>query len=171
MAHEGLLTAFVIVTALAVVIQAAILFAIYGALRQLREAVMRIDAGIKEHFHPLLRSLSSIAAAAREPVSAILGNVAEISGVVRERTVTADAVAGEILDRLRADAIRLDELLITMFEKMQRAGDAVERGVLAPIREVSALLAGVRRGLEFFLTRKRPAPSAERAQHEEQLFI
>jgi len=170
MTHEGLLTVFVIVTALAVVIQAAILFAMFQALRELREAVIRIEAGIKEHFHPALRSISSFVAAARDPVAAILGNLADISGVLRERTRAADVVAAEVLERFRAEAVRADELLIVMMQKLQRAGDALERGVLAPARELSALLAGVRRGVEVFLRRQR-RPAGERAQHEEQLFI
>ena len=170
MAHEGLLTVFVIVTALAVVIQAAILFAMYQALRQLREAVIRIDEGIKEHFHPVLRSLGSMIAAAREPVNVILGNLADISGVVRERTHAADVVAAEVLDRFRAQVVRFDELLIVMMQKLQRAGDVVEQSVLVPAREMSALLAGVRRGVEVFLRRQR-RPAGERVQHEEQLFI
>jgi methyl-accepting chemotaxis protein len=170
MAHESLLTVFVIVTALAVVIQAAILFAMYQALRQLREAVTRIDAGIKEHFHPLLRSLNGVITAAREPLSTIVSNVADISGVLRERTHAADLVAADLLDRFRAQVIRFDELLILLTQKLQRAGDAVERSVLAPAREMSALLAGVRRAVEVFLGRQRRA-TGERAQHEEQLFI
>ncbi len=170
MANEGVLTAFVIVTAVAVLIQAAILFAIFQALRQLREAVIRIEAGLQEHFHPLLRSLRSVVEAAREPVSVILGNLAGISGIVRERTQATDAVAAELVDRFRAQAVHADELLTSTLEKMQRAVDAVERGVLVPVRELTALLAGVRRGLDFFLGRRRPR-TGEGARQEEELFI
>jgi methyl-accepting chemotaxis protein len=170
MTHEGVLTFFVIVTAVAVVMQAAILYAIFQALRQLRDAVIRVDAGIEEHFHPLLRTLAGIAQAAREPLSSIVANLADISGVLRARTHAVDAVAGEVLDRFRAEAVRADELVAEVLQKMQRAADAVERGVLAPVRELSALLAGVRRGLDFFLGRRRP-PTGERARQEEELFI
>ena len=170
MANDGVLTAFVIVTALAVVIQAAILFAIFQALRQLREAVIRIEAGVQEHLHPLLRSLRGIVDAVREPVSVVLGNLAGISGIVRERTQATDAVAAELVSRFRAQAVHADELLTTTLDKLQRAVDAAERGVLTPIRELSALLAGVRRGLDFFLGRRRPR-TGERARQEEELFI
>jgi len=170
MAHDGVFTFFVIVTALAVVIQAAILYAIYHALRELRDAVIRIDAGIKEHFHPLLRTLGSIVQMAREPVSIILANVAEISVVLRDRTRAVDAVAGEVLDRFREEVVRADELLTDVLRKVQRATEALERGVLAPVRELSALLAGVRRGFEFFLGKRRSS-AGERSRQEEELFI
>jgi methyl-accepting chemotaxis protein len=170
MAHEDVLTVFVIVTALAVVMQAAILYAIFQALRQLRDAVIRVDAGIQEHFHPLLRTLGNIAQAAREPVGSILANLADISGVLRDRTHAVDAVAGELVERFRAEAVRADELLTAALQKVQRATEAMERGVLTPIRELSALLAGVRSGVEFFLGRRR-RPKGERAPQEEELFI
>jgi methyl-accepting chemotaxis protein len=170
MVHEGVLTVFVIVTSLAVVIQAAILFAMFQALRQLRQAVIRIDTRIKENFHPFLRSITSVADAVREPVRVLLSNLADISGLLRQRSEAADAVAGELLDRFRAQALHADELLTTTLEKAQAAVDTVERGVLAPVRELSALLAGVRRGLEFFLGRRRPR-TGERARQEEELFI
>lgn len=170
MVHEGVLTAFVIVTSLAVVIQAAILFAMFQALRQLRQAVIRIDTRIKENFHPLLRSITSVADAVREPVRVLLSNLADISGLLRQRSEAADAVAGELLDRFRVQALHADELLTTTLERAQAAVDTVERGVLAPIRELSALLAGVRRGLEFFVGRRR-RPTGERAPQEEEMFI
>jgi len=170
MAHEGVFTFFVIVTALAVVMQAAILYAIYHALRELRDAVIRVEAGVKQHWHPLLRTLVSIADAAREPVSSILANVADISVVVRDRTRAVDTVAADVLDRFRAEAVRADELLTDILLRTQRAVDAVERGVLVPVRELSALLAGVRGGIGFFLGRRR-SPASERTRQEEELFI
>lgn len=168
MAHEGVLTFFVIVTSLAVVIQAAILYALYRALSQLLRGVIRIDAGLVEHVHPLLRSLSDVVAGAREPIGATLANLAEISRLVRERTASTDVFLADVLDRARVEILRADRLMAASLEKMERASEAVERGVLVPVREVSALIAGVRRGLEFFLSRRR---GRSRSSQEEQLFI
>ncbi|HEY6292307.1 MAG TPA: hypothetical protein VI455_12220 [Terriglobia bacterium] len=174
MAHEGLLTVFVIVTALAVAMQAAILFAIYRSLSQLIKAVARIDAAFKEHLNPVLGSIQAIAAAAREPVGTILSNFAEISVVLRQRTLSADALAAEAINRARTEIIRVDELMSRIVLKVDRASEAVERGVLVPVREISAVMAGFRKGLEFFLGRRRPPARGERSPntpHEEQLFI
>jgi hypothetical protein len=168
MAHEGLLTFFVIVTALAVLIQAAILYALYRALSQLLQGVIRIDAGLEQHMHPLLRSLSDVVAGAREPIGVTLANLAEISRVVRERTASTDVFLADVLDRARVEILRADRLIASSLEKMERASEAVERGVLVPVREVSALIAGVRRGFEFFLSRRR---GRSRSSQEEQLFI
>ena len=76
MAHDGLLTFFVFVTALAVLIQAGILYALYHTLSKLARGVTRIDAGLEQSVQPFLRSLGEIAAGAREPIGATLANVA-----------------------------------------------------------------------------------------------
>jgi len=170
MQHEGLLTLFVIVTAVAVVIQVVILYAVTRALTQLVRSVVQIQAGIEADLHPLMRSLNALAAGAQEPTRTILGNLSEITTLLRQRAASADAVVADLLDRAQSEIVRADELFSAMLAKMERAADAVERGVLGPVREVSAVLAGVRRGLEFFLGRRRAAKSAG-AQSEDDLFI
>jgi len=174
MEHEGLLTVFVIVTALAVAIQAAILFAIYRSVSELIKAVARIDAAVHEHLNPLLAAVQALATAAREPVGTILSNLADISSVLRQRTHSADDVAAEVLNRARAEIVRADELVSGILLKLERAAEAAERGVLIPVREISALIAGFRKGLEFFVGQRRSSAPRERRQNapqEEQLFI
>jgi len=174
MDHEGLLTVFVIVTALAVLMEAAVLFAIYRSLTRLIQAVGRIDASLKEHLNPVLAAVQAIATAAREPVGTILSNLADMSAVLRQRTHSADAVAAEVLNRARSEIVRADELVSGILLKVERASEVVERGVLIPIREISAIIAGFRKGFEFFVGRRRPPAPGERRQsapQEEQLFI
>ena len=168
MAHEGLLTVFVIVTALAVLLQALVLYALYRTISELAKAVVRIDAGLVEHVHPVLRSINEIAAGAREPVSAVLTNLAEISRIVRERTASTDVFLADTLERARLEVLRADNLIAGVLEKVERASEAVERGVIVPVREISALYTGIRRGLEFFLFRRQ---DRSRSGQEEQLFI
>ena len=138
-------------------------------MSELRKAVAEIDAGLKEHLHPLLRSLNAIASAAREPIATVLGNLAEVSRVVRERTIDADAVVADVLERARVEIDRVDKLFAEILKKLERAADVVERGVYIPIRELSALVAGFRTGFDFLFKRRRPA--AEASRQEEQLFI
>jgi hypothetical protein len=46
----------------------------------------------------------------------------------------------------------------------------VQRGVLAPVQEVSAVIKGMQAGLEFLFSRRRSTSVSEAAQ-DEQLFI
>jgi hypothetical protein len=53
---------------------------------------------------------------------------------------------------------------------VETTADVVQRNVLAPIQEISAVVKGVRSGLEFLFSRRR-APSVSEATQDEQLFI
>src|SRR5580698_2121678 len=99
MAHEGLLTVFVIVTALAVVMQAAVLYAMFRVLKLMFGTVQRIDSDFKNHINPMLDSVRAVTTAAREPMSAILANLNEVTVLLRRRAVDADALAADVLER------------------------------------------------------------------------
>ena len=57
-----------------------------------------------------------------------------------------------------------------MVEKVETTADSVQKGVLGPIQEVSAVVKGVRSGLEFLFSRRRVTNVSEATQ-DEQLFI
>ena len=170
MAHEGLFTFFVFLTALAVLMQAIVLYAMFRAVSRIFTAVARIDASVRDHLNPVLDSIHGITTEARAPVNNILTNLAEITKMFRDRAASADAVAAEMLERARAEIIKVDELLTGVLARMERTADAVERGVLVPVREISAVVAGIRRGLAYFFGRGRQQAKA-RAPQEEELFI
>jgi uncharacterized protein YoxC len=170
MAHEGLLTLFVIVTAVAVVVQVVILYSVTRAITQLVRTMGQIQEGVERDLSPLLRNLNALAAGSQEPVRAILRNLSEVTALVRERAASADAVVADLLDRTRIEIDRVDLLFRGMLARLERAADAVESGVLRPVRELSAVVAGARAAIEFF-TRRRRTPKPERAPQEEQLFI
>jgi phosphoenolpyruvate synthase/pyruvate phosphate dikinase len=79
-------------------------------------------------------------------------------------------VAAELLERSRLQMIRVDRMVSDVVEKVETTADAVQRGVLGPIQEISAVVKGVRSGLEFLFTRRRVTNVSEATQ-DEQLFI
>jgi phosphoenolpyruvate synthase/pyruvate phosphate dikinase len=107
---------------------------------------------------------------AREPLRTITTNLAEISKMLRERTSDVDALVAEFVDKSRAQVVRVDQMVSDLVEKVETTSDAVQRGVLVPIQEVSAVVKGMRAGLEFLFSRRRTTSVSEAAQ-DEQLFI
>jgi hypothetical protein len=105
-----------------------------------------------------------------EPLRTITSNLADISKMLRERTADVDALVAELVDKSRAQVIRVDQMVSDLVKKVETTSDAVQRGVLAPMQEVSAVIAGMRAGLEFLFTRRRKTSVSETAQ-DEQLFI
>ena len=79
-------------------------------------------------------------------------------------------MAAELLDKSRSQIVRVDRMVSELVEKVETTADAVQKGVLGPIQEVSAVVKGVRSGLEFLFTRRRVTNVSEATQ-DEQLFI
>ena len=81
-----------------------------------------------------------------------------------------DTLVAELVDKSRSQIIRVDQMVSDLVQKVETTADAVQRGVLAPMQEVSAVVKGMRAGLEFLFTRRRTTSVSEAAQ-DEQLFI
>lgn len=171
MAHDTVLTVFVIVAAVAILIQALSMFALYLSLRNVPRQIEDIRRDVKQRIDPVTQSLAEILASSREPVRSITANLAEISRILRERTGQVDVLLADLVDKSRAQIIRIDRMVSDLTEKVETTADVVQRKVLAPIQEVSAVIKGVRSGLEFLFSRRRRTSSVSEATQDEELFI
>ena len=164
------LTIVLILVALAVLMQAGVLIAIWLVLRKLPGQIEAVRADVKQRLDPLVQSVTEIVSNAREPLRVVGTNLAEISKVLRERTSDVDALVTELVDKSRAQLIRMDRMITDLVQKVETTSEAVQQGVLVPVQEVSAVLKGFQAGLEFLFSRRRTRSVREAAQ-DEQLFI
>jgi len=167
--NTGLTVALVLV-AIAVLMQAGAMLGIWLAIRKVPEQVEGVRSDVKQRLDPLTQSALEIINNSREPLRTITANVAEISQILRDRTSNADQVAAELLEKSRSQIVRVDRMVSELVEKVETTADTVQKGVLAPIQEVSAVVKGVRSGLEFLFSRRRVTNVSEATQ-DEQLFI
>jgi len=170
MGSNPALTVFVIITALAFVVQAAVMVGIFLAVRDVPAQIQEIRRVMNERFEPLAQTLTEIAVGAREPIQRITANLGEISDILRERASQVDRVCAEVLERSRLQIVRLDELVSSVVERVDSTASAVQRSVTAPLREVSAVSAGIRAGLEF-LRARRAGSRVREATQDEEMFI
>ena len=171
MPNNTLLTIFVIIAALALAGQATAMLGLYLSLRNLPRQIEDIRRVVKDRVDPLADSVREILASSRDPVHALTTNLAEISHVVRERASSVDLLLADVLEKSRAQIIRVDQLITNLAQKVETTANAVERRVMAPAQEVSAVVAGVRTGLEFLFSGKRRKSNVDHVAHDEELFI
>jgi len=164
------LTVAIILVAIAVVMQAGAMLGIWLALRKIPGQIESVRSDVKQRLDPLAQSALEIVTNSREPLRTITANLADISKMLRDRTSNADAVAAELMEKSRAQIIRVDRMVSDLVEKVETTADAVQQGVLGPIHEISAVVKGVRSGLEFLFSRRRVTNVSEATQ-DEQLFI
>lgn len=167
------LVVFVLLAAVAILLQALVMVGIYFALQNLRRDILGIQVDTKqklEALNQMSQRVIEFVADSREPVRTLTNNLAEISRTLRERTAQWDGVAEDLADRTRLQIIRLDQLVTALVERAESTAGVVEKSILTPVQEVTAVLAGIRKGLDFLFTRRRGTSVSDVAQ-DEQMFI
>jgi len=163
-------TVALILVAIAVLMQAGAMLGIWLSIRKVPGQIESVRSDVKQRLDPLAQAALEIVNNSREPLRTISANLAEISTILRNRTANADQVAAELLDKSRSQIDRVDRMVTDLVEKVETTAGAVQKGVLVPIHEVSAVVKGVRSGLEFLFSRRRVTNVSEATQ-DEQLFI
>lgn len=159
-----------ILVSVAVLMQAAVMLGFWLSVRKISTQIETVRADIKQRLDPLSQSVLEIVNNSREPLRTITVNLAEISRILRDRAGNVDVVVGELMDRSRLQIARVDGMVSDLVAKVETTADTVQRGVLAPVQEVAAVVKGVRAGLEFLLSHRRVVNVSE-ATPDEQLFI
>lgn len=161
---------FVIIIALAFALQVAVLAALYIQLRQMNERTTRIATDLQAKLSPILLRLQMILEDAQPRISGMLADTAEITYLARNQAQKVDRIFTEAADRLRAQLIRADRILAGTLEALEEVGSKARRTFWEPVQQASAFIKGVKTGLEFFRSQRRPERSNE-PQQDEGLFI
>lgn len=170
MSNDTTLTLVLFLVAVAILLQAGAMIGIWLSIRKIPGQIEGIRGDVRQRLDPLTQSMTEIVANSREPVRTITANLAEISRLLRDRTSNVDEVVAEMVDKSRLQIIRVDHMVSDLVARVETTADVVQRSVLTPIQEVSAVIKGVRTGLEFLFARRRPSSVTE-GTSDEQLFI
>lgn len=161
---------FVIVAAVAIVLQAAILMAMYKELRQARERITRATTDLYARMDPVLSRLQVLVEDIQPRLSSIVADTSEITHLARGQAQKVDRIFSEAVDRLRMQIIHADHVLTGALEAVEEAGSKVRRTIWGPVQQASALIKGVKVGLDFFRSQRRPSDRTGE-QPDEGLFI
>lgn len=161
---------FVVVTAVAVVLQMGILLGLYLQFRRMNEHTTRIATDLHARITPILSRLQVLMEDAQPRITSMLSDAAEITHVARGQAQKVDRVFTEAADRLRVQLIRADRILTGALEAIEESGSKLRRTLWGPVHEASAFIKGVKTGLDFFRSRHRPDDQGGESQ-DEGLFI
>ena len=170
---QNTLLALVVVIAALLAIQTFALVGLALAMRQLSVRMASLIVTVEDttrNAAPLLRAARELLTDSKEKLGLVSQNLVEISQLTREQVTRFDGVMADVSDRLRLQVIRLDQLLSNTVARVEETTELVQHNVLKPIRELSAILAGVRTGLDFLLRRSKSRADRPATQ-EEEMFI
>ena len=166
-----LLTIFVGVIAVCVLgITLALVGVAIGALRAKAAATKKIQeeiqkarpmiAAARARVEPLVASTTDLVRELSPKVKTITEDVAELSHMVRAQMTDLDSTISEVTSKARSQVNRVNGMVSSTLDTTTDVVSTLERGIRAPIREVSGLVAGLKAGLEV-LTTRRPRPKTD----------
>lgn len=168
---DKLVPLFIIFTAIAVMIQAGILVALFVVVRKTTGRVEKIASEVSTKALPMIETTHSLLVDVKPRVTDIVENAEQSARIARTQMERLDATVSDIVDRTRLQVIRADELVNRTMDRVEETTDIVHRTVVSPIRQLSGLVQGVSAGLEFFLGRKRRQPRDGMGVPQDELFI
>jgi hypothetical protein len=160
-----LITSAVVISAVALVLQALFMFGVYRSSRATRDQVNAV-AG---HVESFVSSAQETMALSRKQLSEVTEKAKNVLEVLHKDLVQADEILGEVTARARIQMDRVEMVLDDTVSRVQETIALLNKGILRPIREINALAAGVSAALGFLFRGRRI--SVERATHDEEMFI
>jgi len=145
------LTVFIALTAIAVLLQAGVLVAMYAAMRKSSERMEALATEVKTKVFPVVEQMQELLAETRPHLQMITANLEETSLLVKAQVQRSEAAVSDLVDRARLQVIRADELLSRTLDRVEQTSDIVHKTVISPVRQLSGLVQGITVGLEFLL--------------------
>ena len=139
---------FTIVTGIGVLLQAAVLLGMFLGLRETQKKIHALTEQIQEHVLPLLHNSRGLMEDLTPQVKKIASNLVDVSNSVKTQTEHVKTVVEDVTDRTRKQTARADGMVTGALNSLAQAGAAVERGIAAPLRQVSGVLNGLRAGID-----------------------
>jgi hypothetical protein len=166
---SGWLELFIAVATVAIVIQMGILLAMFLQLQAAIKNFTQIATQLQARLDPILLRTNRILEDSEDRIRSIMGDAAEVTRVARSQAQKVDRVFTDAVERLRLQIIRADQILTGTLEVVEEAGSTIRDKVWTPIHRVSAVLKGVKAGIDF-IRGQRGGPQPDVTEDEE-LFI
>lgn len=167
--NESLITAFIIVSSVAIVIQACILIALYVSMKK---SSARVEAAVKQvedRAVPLLDAANSLLNDNRQKIDTVVDNLVTTTTVLRSQVERLDLTVTDIVDRTRLQVIRTDEMISRTLDRVEETTDIVHHSVLSPVRQFAGVVQGVMTGIGAYFGRKLPREG--HGVQDEEMFI
>jgi hypothetical protein len=168
---SGWVEAFIVIAAIAIVTQTLILVMMAMQMRTAIERFNRIATDLQSKIDPILVRTSRILEDSEDRIASIMGDAAEITRVARGSAQKIDRVFTEAVERLRIQVIRADQILTGTLEVLEDTGTRFRKSLWEPVQQASAILRGLKVGLDFLRGQNRRSSQSESARQDEELFI
>ena len=170
---------FSMVAALALVVQVVILTVLLFQMRRTSENVNRLVSEVQSRMGPILTRVQILLDDAQPKISSMVNDASHVVYLARGQAQKVDRVFTEAADRLRGQLVHMDHILTGALEAVEDAGSQVKNSFWRPMHKASALVQGIKVGLDLLRSRRRGwdgrsdrrRSDEPREPQEEELFI
>jgi uncharacterized protein YoxC len=165
---------FSIIAAIALVVQVGILIGLFMQLKKTTEAINRMVTDLHTRMGPILTRTQILLDETQPKISALVEDASQVVYLARSQAQKVDRVMTEAADRLRGQLVRADRILTGALEAVEDAGTQVRRSFWGPVQKASALVQGIKIGLDVLRSRRGSSSASTREAIEaedEELFI
>jgi uncharacterized protein YoxC len=166
---------FSIVAAIALVVQVVILTALLFQMRRTTDNLNRLMSELQSRVGPILTRLQIMLDDTQPKISSMVNDASHIVYLARGQAQKVDRVFTEAADRLRGQLLHADRILTGTMETMEEAGSQIKHSFWRPMQKASALVQGIKVGLDLLRSRRRSHSRSHndepRESQEEELFI
>ena len=162
----------VAIATLCILTMAVVAVMLYRVVSRVQSRVDDVTARVE----PIIDTVRKLADENGPKITVIAGNAVEISGHAKEISILAKdqahrfaEVGRDLADRSKAQIARVDAVVDDTVDKVHQAGDNVKAAVKKPVREASAVLAGVKAAVSTLATGRRP--TVDHITQDEEMFI
>jgi broad specificity phosphatase PhoE len=166
------LTVFVAIAAIALLIQAGMLIGIYKSARSTEEYVKRVIPKVESilpKMETLVVSSTATIDMSRKQIHEITVKASDILDVTRLQLARIDGVLEDASERAHNQLAHAEMMIDDTMSRAQETVQIVHKGVMAPLREIHGVAAGVRTAIFYLMRGGRPSPA--QATADEEMFI
>lgn len=160
-AHDVHLTRiYICLIAVALMIQAIgiLIVAVYAAI--FLSVLRSISRDVHEKALPMIEKTTNLVTELTPKINAISSNVEQVSYTVREKVDELGQTVSELNKtvaeanlRTRVQVARVDGIVTEALETTEDVSRTVQQGIRVPVREVAAIIAGVKVAIETLIAR------------------
>ena len=175
MEYQGwfiLISVFVGIAAIALCIQAGMLFAIFKSARATEEQVKKVVPQVQSMLpkvEALVASSTSAVDMSRKQIFEITSKASEILDVTRVQLARIDGVLEDASNRAHNQLAHAEMVIDDTVSRAQETVSVVHSGIMKPMREIQGVAAGVRTAIFYLMRGGRPSPA--QATADEEMFI
>src|SRR5215831_15401418 len=160
-----------IIVAIGLLLQVTILAALFFQTRKTMQQIERTVDELNTKFSPLLTRVQILLEDTQPKISTMVSDAAHIVYLARGQAQKVDRVFSEATDRLRGQLVRADRILTGTLEAVEEAGSQFRHSFWAPVQKASALVQGIKVGIDLLRSRRSAPRRDEHSEQEEELFI